>query len=85
LVAGSPPVDYFSRAGFFLLHFRNRQVGSRRQPTPPTMTIHELHQEIRDRRALARHANRHGLCVARLWHVEQAAAARRKLRNLLKL
>jgi hypothetical protein len=29
-----PPVDYFSRAGFLLLHFCNGLVGSRRQPTP---------------------------------------------------
>jgi hypothetical protein len=43
-----------------------------------------LRQEIRDRLSLARHAKRHGLRVARLWHVEQAAAARRKLRNLPK-
>jgi hypothetical protein len=44
------------------------------------MTIHELHEEIRDRRALARHAKRHGLKVARLWHVELALDARRQLR-----
>ena len=44
------------------------------------MTIHELHQEIRDRRALARHARRHGLQVARRWHVECALDARRQLR-----
>lgn len=44
------------------------------------MTIHELHQEIRDRRALARHARRHGLKVARLWHVQQALNARAELR-----
>jgi hypothetical protein len=43
-----------------------------------------LRQEIRDRLSLARHAKRRGLRVARLWHVEQAAAARRKLRNLPK-
>ena len=44
------------------------------------MTIHELHEEIRDRRALARHAKRLGLCIARLWHVELALDARRQLR-----
>jgi hypothetical protein len=44
------------------------------------MTIHELHEEIRGRRALARHAKRHGLKVARLWHVELALDARRQLR-----
>jgi hypothetical protein len=44
------------------------------------MTIHELHEEIRYRRALARHAKRHGLKVARLWHVELALNARRQLR-----
>ena len=40
------------------------------------MTIHELHEEIRERRALARHARRHGLKVARRWHVEQYLAIR---------
>jgi hypothetical protein len=50
------------------------------QPTP-TMTIHELHEEIRDRRALARHAKRHGLKVARLWHVQLALNARAELRH----
>jgi hypothetical protein len=44
------------------------------------MTIHELHEEIRDRRALARHARRHGLRIARRWHVELALDARRQLR-----
>jgi hypothetical protein len=44
------------------------------------MTIHELHEEICGRRALARHAKRHGLKVARLWHVELALDARRQLR-----
>ena len=44
------------------------------------MTIHELRQEIRDRLALARHARRHGLQVARRWHVELAIEARRQLR-----
>ena len=44
------------------------------------MTIHELHEEIRDRLALARHARRHGLRIARRWHVELALDARRQLR-----
>ena len=44
------------------------------------MTNHELHQEIRDRLALARHARRRGLQVARRWHVELALDARRQLR-----
>lgn len=44
--------------------------------------IHELHQEIRDRLALARHAKRRGLKIARIWHVELALDARRQLRNL---
>jgi len=48
------------------------------------MTTHELHQEIRDRLALARHARRRGLQVARRWHVELALDARRELRNLPK-
>jgi len=43
-----------------------------------------LRQEILDRLLLARHAKRRGLCIARVWHVEQAAVARRKLRNLPK-
>ena len=43
-----------------------------------------LRQEISDRLALAKHAKRRGLNVARLWQVELAAAARRKLRNLPK-
>ena len=38
-------------------------------------------QELRDRLALARHAKRHGLKVARLWHVENALYVRRQLRN----
>jgi len=46
----------------------------------PTMTIHELRQEIRDRRALARHAKHYGLRVARRWHVELALDSRRQLR-----
>ena len=44
------------------------------------MSTHELHQEIRDRLSLARHARRRGLKVARLWHVELALEARRQLR-----
>ena len=44
------------------------------------MTIHELHQEIRDRLSLARHAKSRGLRIARLWHVELALDARRQLR-----
>jgi len=38
------------------------------------------HQEIRDRLALARHAKRQGLKVARAWHVQLALDARAKLR-----
>lgn len=45
------------------------------------MSIHELHEEIRGRRALARHAKRHGLKVARLWHVQLALNARAELRH----
>jgi hypothetical protein len=45
------------------------------------MTIHELNEEIRDRRALARHAKRQGLKVARLWHVQLALNARAELRH----
>jgi hypothetical protein len=45
------------------------------------MTTHELHQEIRDRLALARHARRMGKPNARRWHLEQAVAARLELRN----
>lgn len=44
------------------------------------MTIHELRQEIRDRRALARHAKRRGLKIARAWHVQLALNARAELR-----
>jgi hypothetical protein len=40
----------------------------------------DLHQELRDRLALARHAKRRGLKIARVWHVELALDARRKLR-----
>jgi hypothetical protein len=42
--------------------------------------ITELHQEIRDRLALARHAKHYGLKVARRWHIELALDARRQLR-----
>jgi hypothetical protein len=45
------------------------------------MTRIDLHQEIRDRLALARHARRHGLNIARRFHVELALAARAELRN----
>ena len=48
---------------------------------PPTMTIHELNEEIRDRLALARHAKRKGLKFARLWHVENALYVRRQMRT----
>ena len=41
----------------------------------------DLHQEIRDRLALARHAKRHGLKVARFWHVQLAITARAELRH----
>ena len=44
------------------------------------MTIHELHQEIRERLALARHARRMGKPNARLWHVQLALNARAELR-----
>ena len=40
-----------------------------------------LHQEIRDRLALARHARRMGKLNARRWHVQQALDARAELRN----
>ena len=40
-----------------------------------------LHQEIRDRLALARHARRMGKPNARRWHVQQALDARAELRN----
>ena len=43
-----------------------------------------LRQEIADRRALASHARRHGLRIARIWHIVKATDARRKLRNLPK-
>ena len=41
----------------------------------------DLHQEIRDRLALARHAKRQGLKLARLWHVENALYVRRQMRK----
>jgi len=44
----------------------------------------DLHSEIRDRLALARHARRMGKPNARRWHIEQAVAARLELRNLPK-
>ena len=44
------------------------------------MTIHELNEEIRGRRALARHAKRQGLKIARVWHVQLALTARAELR-----
>ena len=44
------------------------------------MTIHELKEEIRDRRALARHARRMGKPNARRWHVQLALNARAELR-----
>jgi hypothetical protein len=44
----------------------------------------DLHQEIRDRLALARHARRMGKPNARRWHIEQAVAARLEIRNLRK-
>ena len=40
-----------------------------------------LHQEIRDRLALARHARRMGKLNARRWHIQQALDARAELRN----
>ena len=43
-----------------------------------------LHQEIRERLALARHARRMGKPNARRWHVQQALDARAELRNLPK-
>jgi hypothetical protein len=42
--------------------------------------MNDPHQEIRDRLALARHAKRQGLKVARAWHVQLALDARAKLR-----
>ena len=41
----------------------------------------DLHQEIRDRLALARHARRMGKPNARRWHLQQALDARAELRN----
>jgi len=40
-----------------------------------------LRQELRDRLTLARHAKRHGLRVARMFHLELAISARRMIRN----
>ena len=45
------------------------------------MTTADLHLEIRDRLALARHARRMGKPNARRWHVEAALAARAELRT----
>ncbi len=45
------------------------------------MNRDDLHEEIRDRLALARHARRMGKQIARRWHVETALAARTELRN----
>ena len=42
----------------------------------------DLHQELRDRLALARHARRNRLRIARVWHLALALDARRKLRSL---
>ena len=50
------------------------------QPTPTNMTATELHQEIRERRALARHARRMGKRNARRWHIQLALNARAELR-----
>ena len=44
------------------------------------MTTTELHEEIRERLALARHARRMGKPNARLWHVQLALNARAELR-----
>jgi hypothetical protein len=44
------------------------------------MTATELREEICERRALARHARRHGLKVARRWHIQLALNARAELR-----
>jgi hypothetical protein len=41
----------------------------------------DLHQELRDRLALARHARRNRLRIARVWHLALALDARRKLRS----
>jgi hypothetical protein len=40
----------------------------------------DLHQELRDRLALARHARRNKLRIARVWHLALALDARRRLR-----
>ena len=44
------------------------------------MTTTELREEIRERRALARHARRMGKHNARRWHVQLALNARAELR-----
>ena len=44
------------------------------------MTTNQLHDEVRDRLALARHARRLDLQIARRFHTELALAARRQLR-----
>ena len=75
--------ELFFAGGLFLLQFCNRWVASRRNQHQPTMTAN-LHQEIRERLALARHARRMGKPNARRWHVQQALDARAELRNLPK-
>lgn len=46
------------------------------------LTPAALREELADRLALARHARRRGLRLARLWHIEVALKARRQLRAL---
>lgn len=46
------------------------------------LTPAALRDELADRLALARHARRHGLQIARRFHVEVALEARRQLRAL---
>jgi hypothetical protein len=41
----------------------------------------DLHQELRDRLALARHARRHGFMIIRAHHLALVLDARRKLRS----
>ena len=81
----NPARGFIFAGGLFLLQFCNGGVWSphrsEQRDDQPTMTIHELNEEIRDRRALARHAKRHGLKVARLWHVQLALNARAELRH----
>lgn len=43
--------------------------------------MNALRQELRDRLALARHAKRNRLRIARAWHLALALDARRKLRS----